>query len=283
MSHLKVLATFGNYMLVSRVAYILNTYFVRYIIAVFVGPAAVTLIVVPMKLLSFVQGGIGSVAAVVLPFVSDRAARGKEPEFRQMYLRASSILTCLTLPLFLFFIVYAREILAIWMGAGFADDAWIIQVVVGLTFLLSAFTILPTNAILGLGQSRVVASFAVGTAVLNIGLCSVLTAAYGALGAALAVLGTQVLAFPFVWYVTVRALSIPWGNFIRESIRPGAALSVSFLVLAILSLVLFGVLEWSGGVLPLVAGVVLLVAYFGLALKQGLIPVSLVRQSVGLS
>ena len=48
MSHLKVLATFGNYMLVSRVAYILNTYFVRYIIAVFVGPAAVTLIVVPM-------------------------------------------------------------------------------------------------------------------------------------------------------------------------------------------------------------------------------------------
>ena len=280
--YLKLLTTFGNYMLISRVAHILNTYFVRYIVAVFLGPAAVTLVLVPTKLLSFLQGGINSLAAVVLPFASRYISQDHTEEFRLVYLRASKVLTSLFLPLFIYLIVYSKEILTIWMGPDFAEDAWIVQVLLGFTYLLSAFTILPTNTILGIGQLKVVAYFAVGTVVTNLATCAYMVARFGVIGAAVAVLCTQVFALPFVWYVTTRQLSIPWKTFLRESVQPATSLSLWFLAFSLVALVLFRSLAWGEAIPPLVFGMLLIGAYLFAARKRGLVPSISIHQLIRL-
>lgn len=280
-SHLKLLAAFGNFMLVSRIAHALNTYFIRYIVSAFVGPAAVTFIVVPTKLLSFLQGGIGSIAAVILPFASESIARERQDEFRRLYLKAARTVACISIPMFVFLIVYSRQILTLWMGNGFADEVWVIQAIIGTTFMISSFTILPTNAILGLGLSKHVASFTAGVAVLSLLLCTVLTSAFGTIGAAAGVLATQVMAFPFVWFVTVRTLSIPWKEYINESVSPCGPLSLWFLTLTVLSVLLFTFFGWESAIAPLVCGLFLIAMYFVMVQKQGLVSFVALGSSVG--
>jgi O-antigen/teichoic acid export membrane protein len=231
--YIKTLFTYSGYLFISRTANFLNNTFLRFIVSAFWGPNAVAFFVAPMKLVSTINGGLGSLAGVLFPYASEMAARGSSVELNRVYVKASKYLATLGMPLFLFMIFFSREILTFWMGYDFSQNAWTVASIVSGAWLLSSFTIVPTNAVLGMGHSRAVAWFSIGVAVLNLSFCFWLTAVWGVTGAATSILITQIMAFPFIWYATEKLLKISWNTYVKEVFAANYIPSCVFIIAAI--------------------------------------------------
>jgi len=212
----RTLLSFSGYVFVSKAAALFNNYIVRFVVGVILGPAAVTLYVVPMRIITAVGGMLGNMAVVVFPFVSELNAAGYRDRLERVYVRGSRYILAIAFPLYLVLVLFARSIMTAWMGAEFARlTAPVLSVLAG-AYLLSAGTMIPTNVVLGLGRSRVVALFS--AMLLGVGLAGIvpLTAAAGVFGTAVGLLLSQLLAVAFVAYVTVRVLRLSLRSFMRD-------------------------------------------------------------------
>ena len=228
----RTLLNFSGYVFVSKAAALFNNYIVRFVVGVILGPAAVTLYVVPMRIITAVGGMVGNMAVVVFPFASELSAAGRRARLERVYVRGSRYVLAIAFPLYLALALFARPIMTAWMGASFASRAAPVLSTLAGAYLLSSVTMVPTNVVLGLGRSRVVAVFS--GALLVVGLAGIvpLTALGGVLGTALGVLLSQILAVLFVVYVTTRVLRLSLAAFARDVLAfhgTGAALGALWL------------------------------------------------------
>jgi len=213
---IKQLFNFSGYVFLSRLAATLNTFFVRFIVGIMLGPVAVTLYVVPMKLISGIQGGLGSLINALFPMVSTLSAQGMNDYLKNIYYKTSKFIIGISIPVYLFIIIFSRPILTTWMGLDFASRCWPVLTIAGLAYLLSSWTIVPTNIAFGLGHSRSVGLYSGVVAILYIIFIPFLTHYYNIIGTAWAILITQVAALPFLWFVTKKIMQLHWFRFFKE-------------------------------------------------------------------
>lgn len=213
---LREIFSYSSYLFVLKLSSSFNTYFVRFILGALCGPQTVAYLVVPMKLVSAVQGGLGSLAGVMFPRSSELFASGSSDELRRIYLKGSRYLAAASTPLFMSLIFFAGPIMTIWMGAEFAALSWQVLVFLAIAYWLAVLTMLPGNVAMGIGKSRALAAFSGIATVLGLVFVPVLSEKYGAGGAAAGVMITAIQGPIFIWYVTSILLKIRWSAFTAE-------------------------------------------------------------------
>jgi O-antigen/teichoic acid export membrane protein len=208
-THVRTLFSFGTYVFVSRVASTLNSYCLQVIIAIIAGPASVTYFAVPLKLTSAMEGAFGSIIGVIFPHISALTAEGKTGAMRQLYAKASKYIVALSTPVFLFVIIFSRQILSVWLGDAFAGRSWAVLTFLSCASLLAVWTMVPANTIYGTGDTKIAATFGSIAVTLNLLFSVLLTLQYGIIGTGVAVLITAIQGPFFIWYVTKRVVKVP--------------------------------------------------------------------------
>jgi O-antigen/teichoic acid export membrane protein len=180
---------------------------------------------------------VGNVASAFLPAASELHGASDRARFDELYLRATKVVALLILPLALVLVVDAEPLLRAWLGGEFARQSATPLRILAAAYAVNAFSTMPGVACDSIGRPRVTTAFSVLSTVLNLALTVALIPAYGAVGAAVAVLVNSVLLVPvFVVYVHRRVLMTSVTALLRRSLlRPvlSTALAAGPAVLAV--------------------------------------------------
>ncbi len=257
---------FGAYVFISRISS-LNSYFLQVVAAVILGPAAVTYLAVPMRLTTALEAGINSLVGVIFPHISALRAQGNTQSLQDIYSRASKYTVALSTPLFLFIILFSRQILAVWLGPEFSGRAWTVLSVLSCASLLAVWTMVPANTIYGTGDTKVVATFGAIAAGLNLLFSVLLTLRYGIFGIGAAVLITALQSPVFIWYVTSRVVKISPAQYYEQVFAPHLVPALVFSVTSLIILSMTNGEASRSSFLALAFGTGLSALYYSFLLK----------------
>lgn len=177
---------FGGWVLVSTLVGPLMVNFDRVFIGSLLSVVAVTYYVVPYGMVSKLGIIYGSAMPVLFPAFSERAALPDKASFKSLLLRSTEFLLVTLTPLVLIVIVFAGEILKVWMGADFAQRSAVVAQILAFTILVNGFATIPYTAVQGAGRPDITAKFHLIELPVYIGLCLLLIPLLGINGAALA-------------------------------------------------------------------------------------------------
>jgi O-antigen/teichoic acid export membrane protein len=258
---------FGAYVFVSRIASTLNSYFLQVVVAVILGPAAVTYFAVPLRLTSALEAGFNSLVGVIFPHISALKAQGNTRSLQELYSKASTYTVALSTPVFLFVILFSRQLLAAWLGAEFSRQAWPVLSALSCASLLGVWTMVPANTIFGTGDTKIGAVFGSIAAGLNLVFSIFLTLSYGIVGTGAAVLITAFQGPIFIWYVTSRVVKISPAQYFERVFAFHIVPVVVFSVTSLSIIHLTGGLASPSSLLTLALGAGLSALYYSFLLK----------------
>ncbi len=270
-THFRSLFGFSAYVFVSRIASTLNSYFLQIVIAVILGPAAVTYFVVPMRMTSTLEAGFNSLVSVLFPHISALKAQGNMDSLRDLYSKSSKYTVALSTPVFLFVILFSRQILTVWLGADFSARAWPVLTFLSCASLLGVWTMVPANTIYGTGDTKIAATFGSIVAGLNLLLSVFMTLHFGIFGTAAAVLITAFQGPIFIWYVTSHVVKISAAQYFER------VFALHIVPIVIFSVISLGIMSFMDGMasrsapLALALGAVLSALYYSFLVKVHLV------------
>jgi O-antigen/teichoic acid export membrane protein len=234
---------------------------------VILGPAAVTYLAVPMRLTSALETGFNSLVGVIFPHISALRAQGNTESLKDIYARASKYIVALSTPVFLFIILFSRQILAVWLGREFSGRAWPVLSVLSCASLLAVWTMVPANTIYGTGDTKVAATFGAIVSGLNLLFSVLLTVRYGIFGTGAAVLITALQCPIFIWYVTSRVLKFSPAQYYEQVFAPHLVPATVFSAISLIILSLTDGEASRSSLFVLAFGSGLSVLYYSFLLK----------------
>lgn len=213
---IKKFLSFTLYLFLSKVSNIFSTYVVRFVISFYLGPAAVTVYVVPAKLLGAIGGVTSSASNVIFPYISRLAAIGKMKEIKNSFIKLNLIATAVKLPILLLCVLFSKPIMTLWMGEEFAGKSWMILSIITLSATFGSFSTIPNLVLLGLGNSRLVGFFSGINIILYLIFLPLLTKNFGVIGAAIALLITSVIVIGLILAKTTKAIGLELTDFLNK-------------------------------------------------------------------
>lgn len=265
-SELKKLFSFSGFMFVSQISNLFSSYLVRVVISVILGPAAVTLYVIPAKLVGAFGGLLSSGFSVLFPAASALGAVGDREKIRRGFVESSKLFASLSVPILLLLSLFAEPVLAIWMGSDFAREGWVILRLISLAGLVGSLTTVPNSMTLGLGHSRIVAYFSILTLLSYLVSLPLLTLSLGVRGTAWAMLVSTIPGVLLMLFEAKRIFGVRPFDYVHQAfgfhLTPFAISMLAIAVtlvpinqlgvtsnLAVCSgccLIYFGVMVWTG-------------------------------------
>ena len=236
---LRSLYGFGFQAFFVQIALLVIAYTDTALIGMLLGPAAVTLYVLPLQLVEYSRVLVGGITQSLLPELSALKARGNFAQLKVVYLRAAR--TCAALSVFInvHLVLLGPAFLVLWVGPSFTEQAFPILLFLGIAATLAAVS---TQVLIPFYQAldllRVLVGIILTEAVLNIVLSLWLATTVGVWGVALAtalpaLAVTMVLAPKYM----LPRLDVRLGEFFRHVLLPAAALAaVSIVTQQVLSL-----------------------------------------------
>jgi len=255
------LMTFGGWVTVASIVIPVLLYLDRFLIGILLSMGAVTFYTTPYELVSKLQILPTSFALVIFPALSALVSVRKD-DFERIYARSLKYLLLFMGPMVLILILFAHDLLQLWLGAEFATESARVLQILALGVLINALAQMPANLLDGIGRPDLRAKiFALILPPYCVFLW-LLIGKFGIVGAALAwalraCIELAVL-FGIAWkLVGLRAeLFIKNGVIVMSIIIVGLAVVVSFinaasdgeilarLVLMGVSLVVFALVSW---------------------------------------
>lgn len=203
-----------------------------------------------------------SLGTVMLPRVSSYVSQGKEKEFRQVSEKAIHFMVMISVPMVVFFILFARAGIFLLSGYFFEKAIVPMQIIMPTLLLIGMTNIMGMQMLVPMGKEQYVFYSVLGGAVTDILLNAILIPRYGAVGAAI---GTVAAEF-VVWVIQfwfLKELVIPAYKKIRYiPILLGAGVGA-------LTGFWFQTLDYNGIYYYIkigIAGVVYFLLYFGVLL-----------------
>lgn len=223
---LKTLFTFSSQSFLFTLSEKLINYTDEFVISQAIGPAAVTYYVIPLRLVDYARDGIDRATLVLLPSVSDAAARKEMGALQTLWRAGSKVAMCFVMPVALVFFVWGHHVLALWLDAHHADRGR-----GPLTWLAAAFIAQVAGRALarpifeGLGELTIPARLTIVEGALNLVMSVILVRTWGITGVAFATfvpaLINSALVLPF--YVC-RRIEVPFfehlGNVFVRTLPP---------------------------------------------------------------
>ena len=228
-AELRSLYGFGFQAFFVQIALLVIAYTDTALIGMMLGPAAVTLYVLPLQLVEYSRVLVTGITQSLLPEISALKARGNFAQLKVVYLRAAR--TCAALSVFInvHLVLLGPAFLVLWVGPSFTEQAFHILLFLGIAATLAAVS---TQVLIPFYQALDLLKILVGIllteAVLNIALSLWLATTLGVWGVALAT------ALPALAVTMVLApkcmlprLNVRLGEFFREVVVPAAALAAA--------------------------------------------------------
>ena len=202
------------------------------------------------------------ISLTMLPRYTELLARNEPAQLARTYHLSAQLMTVVVTPVALVIAFFSRDLLAIWTRSDrIADRASMLLTVLATAILLKALTEVPYIMQLSQGLAKLAAYTNLASVALYVPLLAILAARYGAMGAALAMLGLHGAKF-LIWGQVVHAHILPaekWRWYFIDVLRPAmAAVTVvaiarlliprSFFVPVLSGLALLGMIVATAGV-----------------------------------
>jgi O-antigen/teichoic acid export membrane protein len=178
------LFSFGGWMTLSNIVGPLLLYLDRFVIGTVVSLAAITYYAAPFEVVIRLMVFPASMIMVLFPAFSAFGTTSRETVVR-LYIRSMKYLFLLMGPVVLFMILFAHEILLLWLGPDFAQKSTLVFQVLAAGMLLTPVQV-SVSLIHGLGRPDITAKFYLLELFLYIPLIWLLVSRMGIVGAALA-------------------------------------------------------------------------------------------------
>lgn len=267
--YFRLIFGFSSFMFMSKISSVFSNYVVRFVISYFLGPAVVTLYVIPSKLLAAFGGVLGSAAGVIFPYASQLSV-SDSAKLKEVFYKGSTIFAAISIPIFLFIMVFSHQILQLWMGKGIADQSYLVLSIITLSGLIASQTVVPNLVICGLGYTRLIGFFGILAVVCYMAFLPVLTQAYGIIGTSAGMLLTTVINVFFVFKLTTEKIGIPYYAYLK-SVFGFHALPCLFSLAALYAIMANGL---EGSLAVAGAGCLLLAVYFAIMVKKDILPLA---------
>jgi O-antigen/teichoic acid export membrane protein len=184
---LKRLFTFSAQSFLFTLSEKLINYTDEFVISQAQGPAAVTIYVIPLRLVDYARDALDKATLVLMPGVSATAARGDLEALQSLWRFGNKAIMCLVAPVALVFLMWGQHVLSLWL-----DDAHGRQGMPILFWLALAFVAqvagrgIARPIFEGLGELSTPARITVAEGVVNLVMSVVLVRKMGVVGVAFA-------------------------------------------------------------------------------------------------
>jgi O-antigen/teichoic acid export membrane protein len=182
--YVQPLFSFGGWLTVSNIISPVLAYLDRLMIGSLISMAAVTYYTAPYEILIRLMIFPTSLAAVLFPAFSSIGSSSKELIGR-LYSRSIKYLLLLMGPIVLIMILFARQILGLWLGPDFAEKSTLVFQVLAVGILLTPVQV-SVSLIDGMGRPDITAKFYIVELLFYVPLVWLLIRSAGISGAALA-------------------------------------------------------------------------------------------------
>ena len=236
------LFSFGGWVMITSIAAPMYSYVERFTIAAVLSVGVLTYYAVPFEMISRLAILPASIATTLFPAFSYYGIEERE-KVRRLISKPLLYLLFALGPVIVVCIVFAFDILRLWLGEEFATQSVGVFQVLSAAMLFHAFAHIPFAAVHGLGRPDLKAKFDLVMMVAFAGLCLWLVPTYGILGAAYAKCILMVSDFTFLSVTTKRLSGLSWQEiFGTRTVRALVAVScfaACAVVLEMLSLALW--------------------------------------------
>ncbi len=227
--------TFSGYSFFSKISATITANTDRLVIGAVISSAAVTLYTVPFMLVSRIMGISPRLSMIMFPVASEMGATGKREDLKKIYFVMNRHIFFLNIALTTIICLFSRQILQLWMGNDFAQQSYIILILISLAFFADSMTNLPSLLNDGLNFPQVTGFFAFGRAIF--GFISLLIGAFyfGLIGVAAAYLvSSVVMGGAFFLYVHKKTIEVSMRLLIKEAFLKSSAFSLVIVILTLL-------------------------------------------------
>jgi len=176
---------FGFYTWAQNVGGLLFGQVDRFLIAAFLGTAAVAYYSICMQLAQPVHGLLAAAFNFLFPHISARSeAKDSAEDLQHLFWTAAGLNIVLAVLLCLPLVVLGKTILSLWMGPGFARESALLLALLAVAFCMLSINVVPHFTLLGLGKVRFVSVVNLIGGVLSLAAAAVLIPTVGLTGAA---------------------------------------------------------------------------------------------------
>jgi O-antigen/teichoic acid export membrane protein len=183
---LRPLITYGGWITVSVAVSSVMVYGDRFVIGALVSMAAVGYYTAPAEIVNRLGIFPGSLVLTLFPAFSSLDAWGEKEKLERLYARSVKFLLLCLGPLLVLIMIFARDILRLWLGNEFALKSTLVLQILAVGVLLNSMALVPFTLIQGLGRPDVTAKFHLLELPLYLGVLWLLVERMGITGAALA-------------------------------------------------------------------------------------------------
>ncbi|MFZ1082641.1 MAG: polysaccharide biosynthesis C-terminal domain-containing protein [Candidatus Kryptoniota bacterium] len=209
---LKDILSFGGWAMVSQVVSPILQYAERFMLSGLIATSIVTFYVVPYEATSkMLVLSVGLVSAL-FPAMSEIHARGGlNQDFRRLYVQSERILVFAFLPIGAFLFMFTPEILKLWMGNIFAENAGLVFKILSLAFLVNAVAQLPFTVLQAVGRSDLTGKIHLIELPIHLLITFVMIQNFGLVGAAAATLVRIIMDAVLLYSFASRKLGLEIG------------------------------------------------------------------------
>lgn len=217
-------------------AFIMRQQTDRLVLGVFIGVAAVALYEVAAKLGTLVAQVIDLAISATLPYVSGLEAAGDQMRIKFAFLYGSRYIGLSVLPVIALLVVWAPQIVHVWVGEALGGDPAATVAAMRLLVLSqigAALYMVIDPIMVGKSKLKNWAMLAVSLAVVNLALSVALVGRYGLVGVAGATFIAYLLEAPFYVRFIVTHADVRPIEWLRLAVAPATAVAVTTALLCV--------------------------------------------------
>ncbi|HEX8811527.1 MAG TPA: oligosaccharide flippase family protein [Terracidiphilus sp.] len=176
--------SFGCYSWLQSLAGVAFTYADRFLVAALLGTAPLAIYVLCVQATQPIHGLAAAAFNFVFPHLSSRHEAGEVDGPRRVFRLALLSSIGLSLVLAAPLIFFGKPILTLWMGAQFAQQAYVVLALLAVAHMILAINIVPHYALLAFGNVRFVSVVNIAGGILSLAAVAFFVPSFGLVGAA---------------------------------------------------------------------------------------------------
>ncbi|MFH1507839.1 MAG: polysaccharide biosynthesis C-terminal domain-containing protein [Candidatus Omnitrophota bacterium] len=221
-SMFKLLFGFGVKLHVAKIAFLVSFQIDKILLARFLTLASVTFYELGSKIAFTIRRVSFLLVSAIVPAASEMSTTRERAAVYNFYLRCSKYLISISIPLFLFFIFNARQILFAWIGEVYIESVIVLQLL-AVGYLASVFTGALATTAAGMGKPEFEMKRGLLVVPLNLALSLILIIKIGLIGACIGTMVSLVVGDVFMLKSFHAYLGRPVKDFINLIYKPFAA------------------------------------------------------------
>jgi O-antigen/teichoic acid export membrane protein len=206
---LQPLLSFGGWLSISNVVSPTLVYADRFILGALRGISAVGLYSAPFDAVMRLLMIPGSLARAIFPTVSALHGTSQRESLRPLFLRAVLMVVLLLIGPLALLVVFAPQLLQLWLGPQVADAAGTAIRILAIGLLFNAAALVPSTFLSAIGRPDINARFHLLELVVHLPLAWWLVSRYGIVGAASAWSIRVILDFTLLFWASRQAFGAP--------------------------------------------------------------------------